>query len=256
MPDKDTIKKQAGGPPLRGQIPAPPPANTYTPQDRDTLQHKSADATEEHLVLATDLVVGKLAANRVPYALMGGFSLRIRGSARLTLDADLAVGGTMLALKTAISGDPRILLPRGPVSGVMRAYVRVGGPLNSMLSEVPVCVDLITEGSLGAPDNILGGSEEVEGMTDAGMRTYRVVDMQHILASKLAAFHARGNLDSNDFKDLLWILLTSNHSAQVREVSGNLSLEDKQVFLAAVLRSRPKLSAGRIQRIKQLLRMA
>lgn len=51
--------------------------------------------------------MGKLAAGGVPYALMGGFSLRMRGSARLTRDADLAVGGTMLALKTALSGDSR-----------------------------------------------------------------------------------------------------------------------------------------------------
>lgn len=88
-------------------MPAPPAPNTYTPQDRDTLQQRSANATEEHIVLATDLVVGKLAAHQVPYALMGGFSLRIRGSERLTLDADLAVGGTMLALRTALSGDSR-----------------------------------------------------------------------------------------------------------------------------------------------------
>ncbi len=40
----------------------------------------------------------------------------------------------------------RILLPRGPVSGVMRAYVLVGGSHNAGLAEVPVCVDLITEG--------------------------------------------------------------------------------------------------------------
>lgn len=165
----------------------------------------------------------------------------------------------------------------------MRAYVQVGGPLNPGLNAVPVCVDLIMEvgwsgcfcagaqgildvlvmpmltlvaGSLGAPENILGGSEEVEGLTDVGMRTYRVVDIQHILAAKLAAFRARGSPDSNDFKDLLWILFSGTYAAEVREVSGSLSPEDKQVFLAAALRSTPKLSAGRIQRIKQLLRMA
>lgn len=112
-----------------------------------------------------------------------------------------------------------------------------------------------TVGSLGAPRNIPSGSEEVEGMTDAGMRTYRVVDIQHILASKLAAFHARGNTDSNDFKDLVWILITSTYGAKVLEVSGNLSIEDRQVFLKAVLRSRPRPSAARVQRIVQLLRM-
>ncbi len=107
MPANPHTLQAIRGPPPRGQAPPPPPANTYTPEQRDALQRDSANATEEHLVLATDLAVEKLAADGIPYALMGGFSLRMRGSARQTLDVDLVVGGTMLALKTAMSGDSR-----------------------------------------------------------------------------------------------------------------------------------------------------
>ncbi len=119
---------------------------------------------------------------------------------------------------------------------------------------LPSRLTLPAPGSLGAPQDIPSGSEDMEGMTDAGMRTYRVVDILHILASKLSAFRARGNTETNDFKDLLWIL-TSAYAAEVREVSGTLPLDDREMFLAAALSARPRLSAARIQRIKHLLRV-
>ncbi|AEO66318.1 uncharacterized protein THITE_110755 [Thermothielavioides terrestris NRRL 8126] len=231
---------------LRGQVAAPPPANTYTPQSRDSLQAASTHASEHHLVFAMDYIVEKLRAHGVPYALMGGFSLRLRGNPRQTVDVDLAVGGNMLQLRTALAGDPR----------VMRVYVHVGGPLHAGLDEVPVCVDLITEAFLGAPVNTLEASEEVEGVTKEGTRTYRLIDIQHILASKLAAFCARGDLDSHDFLDLMWLLIKSPYSVKLREGSVNVPLDQRQAFLAAASSINPKLPTAFIQRIKLLLRLA
>ncbi len=54
--------------PRRGQPLLVPPANTYTPQERDALQQDSLWATEEHLTHATDMSSAgwTLAASRTP----------------------------------------------------------------------------------------------------------------------------------------------------------------------------------------------
>jgi hypothetical protein len=52
-------------------------------------------------------MVQLLGNHDIPYAIMGGFSLRIRGSPRLTVDVDLAVGATMQQLRAALASDPQ-----------------------------------------------------------------------------------------------------------------------------------------------------
>lgn len=103
---------------------------------------------------------------------------------------------------------------------------------------------------------MLNASEEIQGMTDRGPRTYRLIDIEHIVAAKLAAFLARGDTGSNDFVDIMWLVLSSVYGRKVWEISGNLSLEQKQAFMAAVSRMRPRLPAARMQRIRYLLRLA
>ncbi len=105
---------------------------------------------------------------------------------------------------------------------------------------------------MGAPLDTLNGSEEIERSTERGTKTYRVIDFQHILGSKLAAFRARGDIDSNDFKDLVWILVESPYQAKVREVSDKLPIDHREGIVLALLREK-RLKAPRIQRIKYLL---
>ena len=42
---------------------------------------------------------------------------------------------------------PRVRIPQGPVAGVMRVFVSTGGSFHPGLDAVPVCVDLICEGT-------------------------------------------------------------------------------------------------------------
>jgi hypothetical protein len=91
---------------------APPSASnvvhlTYTPQEMENYEKLSRKATEDHMVDAADHIVQVLERNGINYAIMGGFSLRIRGSNRDTFDVDLAVGANMLELRTALAADPR-----------------------------------------------------------------------------------------------------------------------------------------------------
>jgi hypothetical protein len=69
--------------------------------------NQSHEATEDHIVDAADHIIQVLGSHHISYAIMGGFSLRIRGSERRTFDVDLAVGGNMLQLRTAFTADSR-----------------------------------------------------------------------------------------------------------------------------------------------------
>jgi len=82
-------------------------AKPYRPQELQRLNMQSEAATDDHLLDATDHVVQRLVAHGIPYAIMGGFSLRLRGCPRLTVDVDFAVEANMLQLRTALAGDSR-----------------------------------------------------------------------------------------------------------------------------------------------------
>jgi hypothetical protein len=49
-------------------------------------------------------------ANGIPYAFMGGFALKLRGSTRDTYDVDVAVGCTMQRLIEVLSAQPRCVI--------------------------------------------------------------------------------------------------------------------------------------------------
>lgn len=93
-------------------------------------------------------------------------------------------------------------------------------------------------------------------MTDGGARTYRLLDIPHIIAAKLAAFCARGTTDSSDFLDLIWLVTLSPYESKLREVSGSMPFKQKEAFLAAASGFKPKLSELRMRRIKHILRLA
>jgi hypothetical protein len=152
----------------------------------------------------------------------------------------------------------------------MRVFVCTGGAFHKGLDEIPVCIDLICEGtlssgvqesarltkytaSLGAPANTVEASEVITGNTESGSRTYRLLDIKHLLAAKLAAFATRAS--SNDLKDLIW-LLNSRYGMQIRDVSGTMPLEQRRALVAAAERERPKLPAARLRRFRHLLRLA
>jgi hypothetical protein len=85
----------------------PTKASTYNADQLSKLEEDSQLASDVHIVYAADHVVQVLNDNNIPYAIMGGFSLRLRGNPRNTFDVDLAVGTNMLKLRTVFASDPR-----------------------------------------------------------------------------------------------------------------------------------------------------
>ncbi|KAK4033005.1 hypothetical protein C8A01DRAFT_50346 [Parachaetomium inaequale] len=114
----------------------------------------------------------------------------------------------------------------------MRIFVSIGGAFDPSLDEVPVCLDLISEASLGAPGNTLAASEEIVSETERGLKRYRVLDIEHLLKAKMAAFAARGGPESNDFGDIMW-LLTGSYANQVWQASASVPVEQRRAFFAA-----------------------
>jgi hypothetical protein len=71
---------------------------TYSVDQSVKLMEQARNVQDAHLYSAHNYITGVFQANKVSYAVMGGFSLRIRGSQRPTYDIDIVVGCNMLKL--------------------------------------------------------------------------------------------------------------------------------------------------------------
>ena len=79
--------------------------NTYHINDLDDLEEKAADANPENFVAARGYISRLLNRNSIKWALMGGYSLSLRGSSRRTFDIDVAVQATMLTMQKIIKDE-------------------------------------------------------------------------------------------------------------------------------------------------------
>ncbi|WEW55166.1 hypothetical protein PRK78_000595 [Emydomyces testavorans] len=198
----------------------PQASRTYTVDQGFALASASAHAGFRHLLSAADFISQLLRGRNIPFAIMGGFSLGLRGSQRQTHDVDIATGCNMGQLIQAIAGQQRILRPAGPVSGVMRIYVQTGGDIDPGIPDLYVMVDLILSGgSLGAPDNVQASSEVIAVNTDLGPKNYPVLNILSITRSKLAAYFERAS--QNDYTDIAF--LVERFGQRVRAVRGQLN---------------------------------
>ncbi|KAI1916867.1 hypothetical protein LOZ53_003154 [Ophidiomyces ophidiicola] len=222
-------------------------SGTYTVEQGMALARASRLVRNEHLLLAARQITQKLTASNIPYALMGGFSLSLRGSRRDTFDVDIAAGCNMLQLIQAVSNNERILRPLGPMSGVLRLFVQVE---SGNEPEIHVMVDLILQGSLGAPSDLRTSSEAISINTETGPQTFAVLNIKSIAESKLGAFFARGS--SNDFTDIQFLILT--FPEKVYEIRAGLDQTHRQHFANIFAQKRTDPSGRNLlKRVKQVL---
>ncbi|RMD41617.1 hypothetical protein DV735_g3529, partial [Chaetothyriales sp. CBS 134920] len=215
----------------------PQPAGTYTVAQGQLLTQQSSTAGIGDLLIAADYITRLFDANQIPFAFMGGFSVNVRGSQRETHDVDVAVGCDMHKLLMAVSTQPdRLLRPLGPVSGVMRIFIK--GENEDGLSSPYVMVDLILRGSLGAPDHLETESEDVKAGPDLGDRPFRLINLPSLLQSKLGAFFGRSA--DNDMADIIFLIL--RYPEEVYNARAALNQEHRQHFInkLAVTRDVPK----------------
>ncbi|KAI9710294.1 MAG: hypothetical protein M1820_002788 [Bogoriella megaspora] len=229
------------------------PANTYSAEQGSALALTAQNAGDKHLVAAADYIVQVFQANNIKYAIMGGFSLMLRGNKRETHDVDVAIGCTMQRLKEVLSPQARILRPAGPVAGVMRVFIKVGGQYNAGLTELNTEVDLILRGSLGAPDDPSAASEAITANTPLGQRSFLILNLPTIVAGKLNAFFARG--ENSDFIDIGFLI--GGFFQQIYAVRTQLNQTHRQHYVTEFERRNPgSSSANRVRSIKYTLGIA
>jgi hypothetical protein len=91
------------------RIPAPQvqqPPGTYTVEQGLNLTAMSHQTELNNLISAADHVTEIFQTGDISYALMGGFSLKLRGSPRNTFDVDVAVGYNMVQLIEILTPQP------------------------------------------------------------------------------------------------------------------------------------------------------
>jgi hypothetical protein len=84
-----------------------PRPGTYTVLEGIMLARTASTRNRVELAAAADYMIQVFQANSIPTALMGGFSLLIRGSSRMTHDVDLVAGCNMQQLVAVLSQQPR-----------------------------------------------------------------------------------------------------------------------------------------------------
>ncbi|KAK0118402.1 hypothetical protein ONS95_012691 [Cadophora gregata] len=215
---------------------APPPSQpegTYNVYQSHPLAAAAYEASELHLHAAALYVTTLLDTHGIPNALMGGFSMYLRGSTRVTHDIDVAVGCDMQTLLQALSTDKRVVRPLGPVSGVMRVFVGVGGEHEPSISSLHVSVDLILQGSLGAPLDPSASSDlisHVSPITNTATQ-YRIINVPAIMSAKLNAFFGRAS--QNDYQDIIFLL--TKYPQEIYDCRAQLNQEHRQAFVEQYL---------------------
>ena len=79
---------------------------TYTVEQSISLGSASANAHASPLTAAADFISQIYEENDIAYALMGRFSMMLRGSTRRTFDIDIATGCNMQLLIQVLSAQP------------------------------------------------------------------------------------------------------------------------------------------------------
>lgn len=81
---------------------APYPAEVYDTDRFAELYSQSRKVDEEHLALATKYLIGVFQQYDVPYAVLGGWAVYLRGNRRATQDVDVAVRSPMEIIKAVL----------------------------------------------------------------------------------------------------------------------------------------------------------
>ncbi|KAI1444748.1 hypothetical protein F5Y02DRAFT_389048 [Annulohypoxylon stygium] len=213
-----------------------PTTMEYTIDQLFELEEESGQASQDHLFYALEHIVQQLEAAGVEYAVMGGLSMQLRGyDSRTTIDVDLAIDMKPRSLNSLLASDDRIYRPRPTAAstGIARVFVLTGPAYGEQVEPLPVLVDLILAGNLGAPRNIAEASTQATASTPWGSRVYKILSVQHIFKAKLRSYASR--FAENDYNDLIWMWL--NLAEQVRQFSHQLDWEERDGFYNAVVES-------------------
>ncbi|KAI0004403.1 hypothetical protein F4779DRAFT_634034 [Xylariaceae sp. FL0662B] len=123
--------------------------------------------------------------------------------------------------------------PGAASTGVARIFVLTGRKYGESVESLPVEVDLILRGNLGAPRDIASASIRATANNPWGQRRYNILNLQSIFTAKLRAYSRRQG--DNDYLDLEWMVF--NLGKRVRGFAHDLDWQDRDDFATAIAES-------------------
>jgi len=164
-------------------------------------------------------IAAALAARKVPFALVGGLAVSIRGEVRFTRDVDVAVALSEPELERLV----RDLRAAGYAIAALVEHETAGRTATvRLVTRGGINVDLICASS-GIEQEIIADATEVD-VRGAGL--LRVASAEDLLAMKVLSFTDRRR---RDFDDAVQLVLANSH-LDLDRVRGRLALVHERGF--------------------------
>ncbi|KAF2818210.1 hypothetical protein CC86DRAFT_169784 [Ophiobolus disseminans] len=198
-------------------------AEIYDTDRFGVLYYASRQPTSTHLLLAANHLAQVCESAGISHAFLGGWTVRLRGGTRETQDVDITVATTMELFKKATLQMPRICFPQTHGQTAVNLFVHTGKSWDQGYKDLPdlaVQVDVIISGQLNSPTEINDNTSEVVTLPN-GIKAV-VVNTFYLLRGKFHAFNTRGDTNTNDYQDLVFLItkypkVMSQHGRDIEE---------------------------------------
>ncbi|KAM5444453.1 hypothetical protein MaudCBS49596_008012 [Microsporum audouinii] len=177
--------------------------------DSDEERENFPDIPESNLVSATLFIAGILERANIPYALMGGFAVKLMGGTRDTRDVDIVFEAPrkMRDLWNIVECEPRLVIPNTKLlSNIMKVFVLTGPGYDSCPDAIKVEVDLIENGFPSSPRDLRVNRDQLTIPTPSGQRPIYVISLLYLLRGKMTAFMSRST--PQDMSDIIHLINT------------------------------------------------
>ncbi|KAK2756973.1 hypothetical protein FQN54_004941 [Arachnomyces sp. PD_36] len=201
--------------------------------DSDEEKEKYPDIPLPNLVSAALFIAGLFDRSGIPYAVMGGFAVKLMGGTRDTRDVDIAfqAPGKMGDLWRIVEAESRLVIPNTKLlSNIVKVFVLTGPGHDNCEQSIPVEVDLIENGYQNSPRELGSNRRPLTINSTSGQKQIYAIDIFYLLQGKMAAFSTRAS--NNDMRDIQYLLRT--FSNEIRGFSNRLNPEAVTAFLEAV----------------------
>lgn len=206
------------------------------------------------------------------YAILGGFSMQLRGGRQSTRDIDLVTSVKMKGVWEALTGESRyvfslprvigsicsaadmlilhsIVLPDSRlVEGVLKTFVKTGSPWDKCTTQHRIEVDFKQAGFRGAPRKIAENADRIGPFDFFGQPLhFNVLNIPSMMRIKVQCCLTRA--EQRDFDDVRWMTLSDPATVRATVLDGIVTEDD----MVEVLEN-PKLGAvSERQLLMQLL---
>nr|POF17011.1 hypothetical protein CFP56_57827 [Quercus suber] len=173
-----------------------------------------------------DHSINQPAAPSLCYAILGGFSMQLRGGRRSTRDIDFVTNIKMRGVWAAITGEDRCIIPDSRlIEGVLKIFVKTGGIWDACAEEHVIEVDIKQAGFRSSPRKLDEHTEVVGPIDFLGKSLYfNLLDIASMMRIKIECCLSRA--EPRDFEDVRYMI--TSYALQVRQAleAGFLQADD------------------------------